>query len=201
MIDYVLQIEKLWERYALELNDHEKEKALHNLLKQLSFVLKGKARAAGAQWNNSRLSAADFESIFFEAAWKLCDEYNHYSDFYFYETFLLALKRRSIDLTRHRTQTKQGAFELEARPLKEEAADYLPDKKTDVEGDTINKFLVAQILNDAELTEQERTLLRAKYENPNAANSELARAAGIKHPYEVTRIFNKVRVKLAAYND
>jgi hypothetical protein len=201
MIDYVLQIEKLWERYALALNAYEKEKAQHNLLKQLSFVLKGKAKAAGAQWNNSRLSAADFESIFFEEAWKLCDTYNHYSDFYFYETFLLRLKRRGIDLVRQRTKTKQGAFELKVRRLKEEAANYLPDKQIDVEGDTLNRLVVTQILNDKTLTEQERRLLRAKYENPNATNTELAREAGLKHHYDVTRIFEKVRAKLAAYNN
>jgi hypothetical protein len=201
MIDYVLQIEKLWECYALALNEHEKEKAQHSLLKQLSFVLKGKARAAGAQWHNRRLSSADFESIFFEEAWKLCDDYNHYSDFYFYETFLLVLKRRGIDLVRKRTKTKQGAFELEVRRLREEAADYLADTKVNVEEETINSLVVTQIFNDKTLTEQERRLLRTKYENPNLTKAELARAAGLKHHYEVTRIFDKVKTKLAAYNN
>ncbi|MCH6264617.1 hypothetical protein [Neobacillus citreus] len=201
MIDYVLQIEKLWERYALAFDTQEKEKAQHKLLKQLSFKLKKKARAAGAHWNNSRISAADFESIFFEAAWKLCDKYNHYGDFYFYETFLLALKRRGIDLVRSRTRTKQGTFELKVRRLREEAADYLPDKQTDVEGRTLDSLLVTQILNDETLTERERRLLRAKYENPDASKAELAQAVVLKHHYEVTRILDKVRTKLAAYNN
>ncbi|MBT2697238.1 hypothetical protein J7E79_07415 [Bacillus sp. ISL-40] len=200
MIDHVLQVEKLWERYALALDPTEKEQRLEKLLKRLSLVLKGKAKAAGAQLNNSRLSAADFESIFFEEAWKLCDSYNHYGEFYFYETFLLVLKRRSIDLIRQRTKTKQGTFELKVRQLKEEAADYLPDKQTDVEGRALDSIVVTQILNDAALTEQERQLLRAKYESPDASKAELAQAVGLKHHYEVTRIFGSINKKLASYN-
>jgi hypothetical protein len=199
MTEHVLKIEKLWGRYALELDTIKKAQRLNSLLKELSFMLKKKAEAAGRQWHNSRLSAADFESIFFEESWKLCDNYNHYGEFYFYETLLLVLKRRGIDLVRKRTKTLRGAFELEVRRLKEEAADYIADTQTDVESSAIDSLLVTQIFNDAALTEQERRLLQAKYVNPDLSKAEVAKAAGLNHHQEVTRIFDKVRVKLAAY--
>ncbi|GAM12110.1 hypothetical protein [Mesobacillus selenatarsenatis] len=200
-IDYVLQIEKLWERYALELDTAKKEQRLETLLKQLSHSIKWRAKEAGKQWNNSRLSAADSESIFFEEAWKLCDNYNHFGEFYFYETLLLVIKRRGIDLTRNRTRTQQGAFELKVRRLKEEAADYIPDTQTDVEGSSVNSLLVAQILAVPTLTEQERKLLRTKYDNPDLSKVELSSALGLKHHQEVTRLFKRLKIKLAAFDN
>jgi hypothetical protein len=200
-IDYVLQIEKLWERYALELDTAKKERHLETILKMLSLTIKGKARATGARWNNSRLSAADFESIYFEEAWKLCDNYSHYGEFYFYETLLLVLKRRGIDLIRKQTTTHQGAFELKVRRLKEEAADYLPDAQVDVEGSALNSILVTRMLTVSSLTKQERELLRVKFHNPDLSKVELARAIGLKHHQEVTRLFKRLKIKLAAFND
>jgi hypothetical protein len=58
---------------------------------------------------------------------------------------------------------------------------------------------VKQILNDVALTEQERSLLQAKYVNPDLSKAEVAKAAGFNHHQEVTRIFDKVRTKLAVY--
>ncbi|MGD7021505.1 hypothetical protein ACQCVK_02870 [Rossellomorea vietnamensis] len=198
-INYVLQIERLWEKYKLCFDNTEKAQRLNTLIKQLSLPIKRKAEALGAQWNNKRISASDFESIFYEELWKLCDTYNHYGDFYFYETLLLVLERRGTDLIRKRTRTKQGIFECEIRRLREDAADYIADPETDIEGDTINGLLAAQILNDTALTDRERSLLIAKYENPDLSKAELAGIAGLKHHQEVSRLFVKVQKKLASY--
>lgn len=76
---------------------------------------------------------------------------------------------------------------------------YLPDKQIDVEGRALDSLVVEQILNDKAIMEQEHRLLRVKYKNPNASKAELAQVAGLKYHYEVTRIFDRVRTKLADY--
>lgn len=194
-IEYVLQIESLWEEYAIKRSEHAQEK----LLKQLSYTMKQKAKAWGYHWNNSKLSAADFESVFFEEAWKLCDKYNHYGDFYFYETLLLVLKRRAIDVIRKQTKTRKGAFEVEIGMLKEEAADYLADERIDVEGSVLDSLLITQILNDDTLTIKERRLLQVKFELPNVSMTELAKKARLNHHEEVRRSLNKIGKKVAHY--
>ncbi|MDQ0233028.1 hypothetical protein [Metabacillus malikii] len=195
MVDYVLQIESLWGKYAYERTEH----ALERLIRHLSPILKMKAHSLGNRWNNSKLSAADFESVFYETTWQLCDKYNHYGEFYFYETLLLSLERRAIDLTRAHTKTKRGAFEVDIRRLKEEAAEYLADESIDVEGSVLEGLLVTQLLNDVTLTIQERQLLQAKYEYPNASMTELAKAARLKHHEEVRRSFKRIGKKMAHY--
>jgi DNA-directed RNA polymerase specialized sigma24 family protein len=195
MIHLVRQIEKSWEKYAFT-HSQESQKKLIELLEN---TIKSMARWWGIRWNNCKLSAADFESIFFFEAWKLCDDYNHYTEFYFYETLLLILNRRAIDLVRKNTKTKQGAFELAVRPLKEEAEDYIPDKSVDVENQVTDRIIVAQILNDSTLTDKERELLKAKYLNPDASMAELASHVGLKHHEEVRRLFKRIRLKTAHY--
>lgn len=193
---YVLQVEKLWENYALTRSEIAQDK----LLKHLTEILRNKARAWGRRWNNCKLSAADFESVFFEEAWKLSDSYIHYGDFYFYETLILALERRAIDVVRKQTRTKRGTFEVEIRRLKEETADYLADININVEGNVIDRCVVTQMLNDDTLTEQEQQLLLAKYEYPNASMIELARGVRLKHHEEVRRTFNRISKKMSHYD-
>ncbi|MFD2213754.1 hypothetical protein ACFSKK_08700 [Metabacillus endolithicus] len=195
MSAHVLQVEKLWEQYALTRSEVAQDK----LLRHLAGILRKKAESWGHRWNNCKLCAADFESIFLEEAWKLCEKYNHYDDFYFYETLLLVCNRRAIDLIRTNTKTKQGAFNIQVLRLKEEAADFLADTSVNVEEDVIFNSIVTQIFKDTSLTEQERLLLLARYEYPDASLKELSNLVGLEHHEQVRRSFNRIRKKMAHY--
>lgn len=190
-IDYILKIEKLWEEYAFT---RSKQTQLR-LLKTLNFTIRQKAYSWEKKWKKKRLSHADFESVFFEEAWKLCDAYNHYGDFYFYETLLLAWKRRGTDITR-KLQTKKGGFEAELLPLLPETAEYLSND-IDIEEDVVNRHLVTQILNNESLTGKERHLLREIYKNPDASYLELAETIGLNHHEQVRRMLRQIKKKLS----
>ncbi|MCY8938085.1 hypothetical protein [Peribacillus frigoritolerans] len=190
-ISYILQIEKLWESYALNRTDESRDK----LLNSLKFCIHQKAEAWERKWKNKRLYKEDFQTIFYETAWKLCDDYSHYQEFYFYETLCLAFKRRGIDLTR-KLRTKQGRFEVNALPLLEETSQYLPDKRVDIENDVLNRDLIERVLTDESLTEQERGLLQVIYDNPDSSNRDIAILAGLNHHHQVTRSLTKIKGKL-----
>jgi hypothetical protein len=191
-VEYILQIEKLWEDYAFD----RTETNLDKLVKTLKFTVKQKAEAMERRWINKRLSMADFESVFYEELWKLCDNYNHYGEFYFYETFLVAISKRGIDVTRKLT-TRKGQFETSILPLKEETVEFIPDPRVNIEKDVINCDLVKRILTDRSLTEQEIGLLQAIYSNPETSNRELANELGFNHHEQVSRTLNKIKKKIS----
>jgi hypothetical protein len=189
-IKFVLDIEKLWEKYALDRTEQTQQR----LLKALEFTIKQKAEAWGYRWKNKRLSIADFESVFYEEAMKLCEKYYQYNDFYFYETFLLALERRGLDVAR-KVQKGQNKFESEVFPLKDETVEFIPND-VDIESDVLNHVLVEQILNDQVLTAQERYLLYLIYNNVDASYSEIAKKAGFNHHEQVRRMLKRISNKL-----
>lgn len=190
-VNYILQIEEIWEKYAFNRTDEN----LNQLVKSLKFTINRKAESMENKWNSTRLSKADFESTYYEELWKLCDSYNHYGEFYFYETFLLAIHNRSIDLTR-KLITKIGEFEKKILPLKEETADFIPDTRVDIEKQVIDSDLVVRILSDKSLTELELNLLQAIYRNPDTSYRGLAKELGFNHHEQVTRTLSRIKKKL-----
>lgn len=187
---YILNIETLWEAYAFNRN----EKLMNELLKALSFTIQRKSEYWGNRWKNKRLSALDFESIFYEEAFKLCDEYEWFSNFYFYETLLLIFERRATDFTR-KIKTRRGRFEANILPLTDKAAEFLPNN-IDVEQEVLNRSLVNQIFNEEALTIQEKQLLQEIYKNPDGSYKEWAEAIGLKHHQQVIRMLQRIKCKL-----
>ncbi|MCM2982298.1 hypothetical protein M3599_15335 [Niallia circulans] len=190
-VNYILQIEKLWEKYAFNRN----EENLNKLVRSLKLTINRKADAMESKWRITGLCKADFESVYYEELWKLCDNYNHYGEFYFYETFLLVIRNRSIDVTRKLT-TKKGTFQKNILPLKEEVAKAMKDLRTDIEKEVINRDLVHGIFSDKSLSTQELKLLQAIYSNPNSSYRELATELGLNSHKEVTRMLSKIKKKL-----
>lgn len=190
---YILAVEKKWEAYAF---DRANENLMNDLLKALDYKIKMIAKSWGKDWGGKRLSVADFESVFYEAAFKLCDSYQWHSEFYFYETLLRDLKSRAIDLTR-KIKTKQGSFEVNTNSLTEETVDTLADSSVNVEQEVLTCDLVTQILNNDALSLQEKQLLQVIYSNPDGSYSEWAEAIGLKHHEQAKRMLRKINRKLS----
>lgn len=188
---YILAVEKKWEAYAF---NRSNEELMNNLLKTLSCKIKMIAKYWEKNWKKKRLSALEFESAFYEAAFKLCDEYEWSSDFYFYETLLVIFKCRATDLTR-KVKTKRGHFESSILPLMEQSAEFLPNN-VDIEKEVLNRDLVIQILNDKTLTTQEKKLLQEIYNNPDASYKDWAEAIGLKHHQQVIRMLQRIKRKI-----
>ncbi|QFY71367.1 hypothetical protein CEQ83_02150 [Priestia megaterium] len=188
---YILSVEKKWEAYAFNRSD---ENLMNDLLKTLSYKIEMLAKYWGKNWRDKRLSPSDFESVFYEAAFKLCDEYEWSSEFYFYETILLIFERRAIDLTR-KFKTQRGGFEASILPLKEEIVETFADA-VDIEKEVLNRNLVTEILNDKALTIQEKKLLQEIYNNPDASYKDWAEVIGLKHHQQVIRMLQRIKCKI-----
>ncbi|PHG07241.1 hypothetical protein [Bacillus toyonensis] len=197
MVKYILEIESLWRKYAL-LN--HSEYALKQLLERLNFVVKKKSKICERKWIKMNIPAEEFESVFFESIWKLCDGdnenigYSSYGTYYFYEMLLLILERREIDLVRKYT-TKQSAFELSILPLKNYAEECITDG-IDIEDQVINKRFVQEIIYNSLLENEESNLLLVIYKNSDWSYEKIAKTMGLKHHEKVRRILKRINKKL-----
>ncbi|MFV1010687.1 hypothetical protein [Bacillus cereus] len=199
-LNFILKIEQLVTEYLYSLYDSSMtasdiEMKQNTLLKSLEFTINRKAEAWGHKWGSKRLSKSDFKSVFYEAVLRLLDTYTWYQTFYFYEELCLKLDNRGLDIVK-KSRTKQGKFDVNVLPLKDETAEFIADTRVDIETDVINNDLVERILNDSSLTEQERMLLQAIYYNPDASYRKLAEIVGLNHHEQVTRSLSKIKKKL-----
>lgn len=196
-VKYILEIENLWEKYAFE---NRSEYALKRLLERIEFVVKKKSKICERKWIRMNITAEEFESVFYESIWKLCDGdsenigYTPYGVYYFYETLVLVLKRREIDLVRKYT-TKQELFESSTVPLKKYADEFIADE-VNVEDKIIDEQFVREMIWNPLLKKEESDLLSIIYKNPDLSYEKIARMLGLKHHEKVRRILRKINKKL-----
>jgi len=152
-------------------------------------------------WSRWRLSYPDFESIFWEEAWKVANDYYFWdSDFYLYETLELCFKRRGIEIVRKATKTKQGRFEHGAERLPEGFENRHPGSEN-TEKAVINQLLVAKMMTDPSLTGEEQEFLCVLSENPDAKDDEMAEIMGLSYRQKAWRLRKSIRKKLAKYRE
>lgn len=166
--------------------------------KMLKTTIQMKARAYERRWKNFRLSAHDFESVFWEVTWKIIEFYHYDNPYMLVETLELAWKRRALDVIRSATRTNRGRVWHTAVPLKDRFEQFYPDP-LDMEEMVADSVVVQQIMSEAVLTTDEKKLLQAIYSNPEATNRELAELMKRPHMEYVRRTLKKIRGKLAAY--
>lgn len=196
--EYILKVERVWEKYALAFGREQRAHLLDSLLREFQFVIQKKAKAMARKWGSKKIPEADFEHAFWITAWQLCEErYNHYTEFYLYETLLLALERKGMDIIRKHTKTKKRALNTASVRLHEKAA-YLFPSDEDIEKQVTDRMLVEQILSDEVLTSDERLLLETIYQNPDLSYRAISREIGTHHE-QVKRNLERIRRKLQHY--
>ena len=151
-------------------------------------------------WSNKRLSYPDFESIFWEEIWKIAEK--HYDDnttpYFIYEKIEVALKYRGLDVVRKATNTKQGKFEHSAEALPVDFENCYASN-VNIEKEVTDRILVNQIMNDQNLSSEERQFIKTKYFYPDASFQELADLMGFDHREKARRLFQRIRDKLLVY--
>jgi hypothetical protein len=184
VIEFILNVEKAWERYSVNRDFTE-------LYRLFVPVVKAKAQLCARKWESCGVSAEDFESIFWEETWRICENYRWTSDFYLSETIYESFKKREIDVVRKVT----GGGKL-GHSVSLNEQDHIGGN---VEKEVTDKLLIEQMLEEALLTEKEKQFLAAWYENPEGTLQELARSSGHKHAMEAKRIQARLRRKLEMY--
>ena len=198
--DFMEQVQQAW--LVFHYNDYDGDS-----FDPLYKLLKGRIRMFAAEWERKwkiekRLSRNDFESIFWETAWKVCINYNHLlnRDFLLYEHIKHAIKCRGQDLVR-RESTLQHTFEHAADSYEKKCVDEnTPDGKN-IERMITDKQLYKQIISDTTLTDDEKDVIKAIHANPGASYRALAGLLGYSHHEYISRIIGRINKKLERYKN
>ncbi|SDZ25159.1 sigma-70 family RNA polymerase sigma factor [Thermoactinomyces sp. DSM 45892] len=205
-VEFILRIEKKWEAYAKSKYGIDKkppEQRLHSLLKDVQFTIQAKAKVYSKKWAYRAILEDEFESVFWETAWRLCDgdieqgtddgAYQPHGNFYFFETLILSLDRRATDLIRHRTKTKKAKFEIEETcPLWSKASEFISSGE-DIEKNVTDRISINKLLDES--SKQETHLVTFLYSYPDASNSEIATHLGLSHRESARRMLKRIRNK------
>lgn len=194
-IHFILSIEKLVTDYqysTCSLDPNEKEDKQNKLFKGLQFTINNTANFYHYRWSNKGIDRDEFISAFHDAFLKLCDTYKWHGEFYFYETFRLAMKRRATNVIEKYTKKKRTRLDRYV-PLKENEQNS--SHQEELESILVNVSL-NQILSDPLFTDKERQLILLRYDNPKASLLDLARELGYSHHEPIRRMTVAIQKKV-----
>lgn len=194
-IHFILSIEKLvteyrYSIYSLDSNEHKDKQ--NKLLKALHHTINNTANYYNYRWINKGIGKDEFVCAFFDAFLKLCDTYKWHREFYFYETFQLAMKRSALNVIKSHTRTKKTRLDRYVRLTENEQN---TSHQEDLERVLVNVSL-DQILSDPLFTDKERQLILLRYDNPKASQLELARELGYSHHEPIRRMTAAIQKKV-----
>jgi hypothetical protein len=191
-LNFIYALEEKWDEYLYY--GEEDFTPLYNILqKRVERIAKNRAK----YWKNKRISHHDFESAYWEEIWRIVKDYDGLGEFYLYETILLAINRRSHDVTRNATVKGNNRINHLAESLNEQIH-FIPT--VNIENEITTKILVEQIISDASLSDSERNLLKTIYEYPEAkTNQQLAALLGLPHRETIRRMLKRVQEKVLKY--
>jgi hypothetical protein len=185
------EIELLWIEYDSR-GRYDKEFGFNDLFHSLEELVRRQSEFAEMEYTEKRISRHDFESAFWEEAWKVAEKYDGTGRQFLYEKIKQRVKKRSLDVVRNMMNTKQAKFEHAALHLDEERFKFTPSEM-DVEKGVTDKLLLQDIF--AILNDEERRLLMIIAENPDVSDREIARLMGYKYNNNVARTLEKIRKK------
>lgn len=199
-VSFILEIE------AMYLEALETKKA-GILLFNLFDEIKEAAVMYERKYAGYRISRHDFESAFFEEFRRLFMKPKTNPKYSFYETFKRSLSYRAKDVSRHESgmRNKQKRFEIEAIPLENHHESEIfqgvivPERST-MEERFEAKEAVGGIFSSDKLTEEERKLLFAMNDNPDASFRDLATICGFYDHKKTKRLLDSIRNKMNEFN-
>ena len=191
----IRRTEAAWERYARQETD------INELLDiaPIRELVERRARHYGRKWAHIRLTEADFSSLFWQDAWETATGYTWAGRYYLYEMIDLAIRSRAYKMVRAALAKKRQVWS-NALPLADGFESWFPDPNVRVEDEVIARVTVEAMFSHWSLTEQERVMLHALYQSPDASLQELADMCGLSNKVTAGRMKDRLRVKLAAYN-
>ncbi|MEN1937780.1 sigma-70 family RNA polymerase sigma factor [Paenibacillus sp. 102] len=189
-IKQVLAVEKTWNKYAM-LRLDEGEDAFYIVFN--NYLIKGLMRSIlnkfESAWKNKRIFRDDFESVFWEKLWRVCQEHSWNDEYYLYEKIKKALECAAYNLIKSKLRTDK-------RKANHQNVDLVADlEKIDstfrIEGNVETRLLIDQYCNDVEVS-----LITTYIESPHLSYRDLGRLHGINHPERVRRILDSAKGKL-----
>ncbi|PEK60779.1 hypothetical protein [Bacillus pseudomycoides] len=190
----VLAVEKAWNRYAM-LRLEEGENAFYIMFNDylIRGLIKSILNKFENAWKNKQIFRDDFESVFWEKLWRVCQEHSWNDEYYLYEKIRKSLECTGYNLIKSKLRTDKRKANHQNIDLVEDLEKF--DSPFCIEGNVETKLLIEQYCNDTEVN-----LLTTYLESPYLSYRDLGRLCGINHPERVRRILNSAKRKLRSSN-
>ncbi|MEC2943477.1 sigma-70 family RNA polymerase sigma factor [Bacillus cereus] len=189
-VKQVLAVEKTWNKYAL-LRLKEGEDAFHIIFNDylIGWLIQSTLNRFENAWKNKRIFRDDFESVFWEKLWSVCQEHSWNDEYYLYEKIRNSLECTGYNLIKAKLTTDK-------RRANHQNIDLMADlEKMDspfrFENDVEIKLLIKRYCNSIE-----GDLITTYVESPYLSYRDLGRLHGINHPERVRRILDSAKRKL-----
>lgn len=189
-VKQVLAVEKTWDKYAM-LRLEKGEDAFYIIFNDylIRSLMRSTLNKFENAWKNKRIFRDDFESVFWEKLWHVCQEHSWNDEYYLYEKIRKSLECTGCNLVKSRLTTDK-------RKANHQNVDLMADlEKIDspfrIESDIEIKLLIKQYCNGIE-----QDLITSYIGSPHLSYRELGRLYGINHPEKVRRILNSAKRKL-----
>ncbi|MGO5009300.1 sigma-70 family RNA polymerase sigma factor [Bacillus wiedmannii] len=189
-VKQVLAVEKTWDKYAM-LRLEKEEDAFYIIFNDylIRSLMRSTLNKFENAWKNKRIFRDDFESVFWEKLWHVCQEHSWNDEYYLYEKIRKSLECTGCNLVKSRLTTDK-------RKANHQNVDLMADlEKIDspfrIESDIEIKLLIKQYCNGIE-----QDLITSYIGSPHLSYRDLGRLYGINHPEKVRRILNSAKRKL-----
>lgn len=189
-VKQVLTVEEAWDKYAM-LRLEKGEDAFHIIFNDylIRYLMRSTLNKFENAWKNKRIFRDDFESVFWEKLWHVCQEHSWNDEYYLYEKIRRSLECAGCNLVKSKLTTDK-------RKANHQNIDLMADlEKIDspfrIESDIEIKLLIKQYCNGIE-----EDLITSYIGNPHLSYRELGSLHGINHPERVRRILDSAKRKL-----
>lgn len=190
-VKFVYKLEKVWEDCA-DTGDYT---MVYKMLESDAII---KANKLSYNWNSKRLSHADFESVYWAAAWEVVEKrYDGTGRYFLYETITMVFYCRVNDFLRYSVEKAQGRFEsgvLSLNEKNEKFAYSVSQEKRVTDKIFLDHFSSLLPAEDCNFVDTLKV-------NPDADNQELSKLLGYSHREQVRRKKGKIRNKLCGWPD
>lgn len=194
-----LQIERIYadDTAYYEDTDSYDEFTMSALYGSCKVAISGKLR----KWakRNPGIDPADFESAMSEAVWDVVKRYDPANtEFYLYETVLIALDRSCIDTVRSNTGYRRKSAVTSIVPLESVLA---VASDTDMAEMICDRLFIEQMIDDNSLSDDDKRLLRLLYSDVSLSHNDIAVICGMNNGMAVKRQLKQIATKLTVYKE
>ncbi|MFB5576635.1 MULTISPECIES: sigma-70 family RNA polymerase sigma factor [Bacillus cereus group] len=189
-VKQVLAVEKTWNKYAM-LRLEKGEDAFYILFNDylIRSLMRSTLNKFENAWKNKRIFRDDFESVFWEKLWRVCQEHSWNDEYYLYEKIRKSLECTGWNLVKAKLTTDKRKANHQNVDLVEDLEKM--DSPFRIENDVEIKLLINQYCNDIEAD-----LITTYIESPHLSYRDLGGLHGINHPERVRRILDSAKRKL-----
>jgi hypothetical protein len=200
-IEWVWDIQKAWQNTDYDISDNGIwEPNYYKLFKKLEKTIQWKAEWLEKKYKFVRLSYHDFEAELWKITYEAIQYYESAGDidteFTLVETLEMYWKNRMNNYIKKCLYTEKHGWWHFSKSI----PNYLHDTAHNPINPNPAIEKVEEIFSDESLTEKERKLLEAIYNNPVGSYREWGKEISVSHPETIRRLLNSLKNKLTKFH-